>query len=203
MATRWCVGAVPARQSASPRRGKACTCNHWPMRPDDESHESFEDMVRSIAEEISRSVEARMADMDVEGFVGGFGVNPDAARQWVESAGRWLRGQAENLGDEMASRSAGSRGPAVDEDPLRRAGPHPLDLPTGDQGLALAALDSGRWTVEPGSNALVAHGEGPGPTDALGLVRELHARDWITVDGEVTLAGGHALSRWLDAAQAR
>jgi hypothetical protein len=69
--------------------------------------------------------------------------------------------------------------------------------------LALAALDSGRWTVEPGSNALAAHGEGRGPTDALGLVRELHARDWIAADGEVTLVGRHALSRWLDASTPR
>jgi len=52
--------------------------------------------------------------------------------------------------------------------------------------------------VEPGSNTLAAHGDGPAPSDALGLVRELHARDWITAEGEVTLVGRHALSRWLD-----
>ena len=91
-------------------------------------------------------------------------------------------------------------GPAGGEDPLRHAGPHPLDLPNADQGLALAALDSGRWGVEPGTSALAVHGEGPGPSDALGLVRELRVRDWMTADGEITLAGRNALSRWLDAA---
>jgi hypothetical protein len=70
-------------------------------------------------------------------------------------------------------------------------------MPSDDQGRALAALDSGRWTVEPGTSALAARGDGPGPSDALGLVRELRVRDWIDADGEVTLAGHAALRRWL------
>ena len=71
-------------------------------------------------------------------------------------------------------------------------------MPTDDQGRALAALDSGRWTVEPGTSALSSSGDGPGPSDALGLVLELRVRDWIDADGEVTLAGHAALQRWLD-----
>jgi hypothetical protein len=55
--------------------------------------------------------------------------------------------------------------------------------------------------VEPGADALAGKGEGPGPRDALGIVRELRVRDWITTDGKLTLAGRHALSRWLDAAK--
>jgi len=73
-----------------------------------------------------------------------------------------------------------------------------MDLPTGEQGLALAALDSGRWLVEPGSHSLVVAGEGPAPSHAQDLVGELRARDWIAADGGVTLVGRHALSRWLD-----
>ncbi len=80
---------------------------------------------------------------------------------------------------------------------------HPLDLPTEEQALALAALDSGRWTVEPGSDSLTAKGDGPGPSDALGIVRELRVRDWIGPDGELTQVGHHALSRWLSAANRR
>jgi hypothetical protein len=83
---------------------------------------------------------------------------------------------------------------------LTHAGPHPLDLPTADQGLALAALDSGRWRIEPGTSALSVVGDGPGPRDALGLVRELRVRDWLSGNGEITLAGRNALKRWLDAA---
>jgi hypothetical protein len=45
---------------------------------------------------------------------------------------------------------------------------------------------------------LTAHGEGPGPSDALGLVRELRVRDWIDANGDVTLVGGAALARWLE-----
>jgi hypothetical protein len=163
-------------------------------------HESFEERVRSVAEELSRSVERAVGQVDVDEIAGFIGVDPDRAREWVDSAGSWLRRQTENLGDEVAFRAGGSRAPAAEEDPLRRAGAHPLDLPTEEQGLALAALDSGRWTVEPGSNTLAAHGDGPGPSDALGLVRELRAHDWVGEDGELTLVGRHALSRWLDAA---
>ena len=172
------------------------------MCEDEMNNESFEEKVRSIAREVSRNAE-RMAHVDMDEIAEAVGLDPDRAREWVDSAGRWLRTQAENLqaenlGDEVSFRASAPEPIAADEDTLRGAAPHPLDLPTEEQGLALAALDSGRWTVEPGSHALASHGEGPAPSDALGLVRELHARDWITADGEVTLVGRHALSRWLD-----
>lgn len=93
----------------------------------------------------------------------------------------------------------GARRRAPAPDPLRGAAPNALDLPTAEQGQALAALDSGRWIVEPGTEALASGGEGPGPSDALGLVRELRVRDWITPEGKLTLAGRRALGRWLEA----
>jgi hypothetical protein len=169
---------------------------------DDADGESFEDTIRSIARELGLSVERAVDNLDVEEFATAIGVDPDVARQWVEDAGSWVRAHAESLGADVA-RVAGSRRPAAGEDPLRGAAPHPLDLPTDEQGLALAALDSGRWTVEPGTDALAAKSEGPGPGDALGLVRELRVRDWITGDGEITLVGRHALARWLDAGDSR
>jgi hypothetical protein len=58
------------------------------------------------------------------------------------------------------------------------------------------ALDSGRWTVGPGSRQVVGTGEGPPPSGAAGPVSELRARDWITADGALTLVGRHALGRW-------
>ena len=82
-----------------------------------------------------------------------------------------------------------------------KAGPHPLDLPTGPQGLALSALDSGRWTVGTGSNQLASTGEGPPPSEAADLAGELRARDWITADGSLTLTGRHALGRWCRTAE--
>jgi hypothetical protein len=175
------------------------------MSTDDESgHESFEETLRSIARELGRSVERAMSEVDLDEFAGTFGFDPDVARGWFESAGSWLRGQAEHLGDDAAARHVPHDPPPAPsppraDDPLRSAAPHPLDLPTEEQGLALSALQSGRWIIEPGSDALAAHGDGPGPRDALGLVRELRARDWIAADGEVTLVGRRALARWLDA----
>jgi hypothetical protein len=148
--------------------------------------------------------------MNVEGAAELFGIDPSVARERFEEASQWLRDRAETVGEDMAAagraRPTGRSRPserAPAEDPLGHAGPHPLDIPSDDQGLALAALDSGRWTIEPGSNALAARGEGPGPSDALGLVRELRVRDWLTAEGEVTVVGRHALTRWLEASKPR
>ena len=84
-----------------------------------------------------------------------------------------------------------------DDRRLRREGPHPLDVPTEEQGLALSALDSGRWKVDPGTVELIPVGDGPTPGQPVGLVGELRARDWIAPSGEVTLVGRDALTRWL------
>lgn len=172
------------------------------MSTDDASRGSFEEMVRTIARELSRSVE-RAVQGDADALADTIGVDPVRARQWIDGLGHWLRAQAESIGAEVALHGAEPGGVRAEVDPLRGVGPHPLDLPGEEQGLALAALDSGRWAVEPGSSALVAHGEGPGPSDALGLVRELRVRDWTAPDGEVTSVGRHALNRWLDAAGRR
>jgi hypothetical protein len=146
---------------------------------DDEQRDNFEDSLRAMAQGIGDSLR-RLAgqDFDFDEVVRATGLDPEEAKRW---AGQWLHAH---------------RVPA--EDPLRGAGPHPLDLPTEEQGMALAALESGRWTVEPGTSMLVAHGEGPAPRDALGLVRELRVRDWLDGDGALTLAGRRALARWLD-----
>src|SRR6516165_9678270 len=133
---------------------------------DEEGHEDFEDAVRSIAHEIRESVERMAAQVDVDELAGYVGVDPDRARDWMETAASWFGAQLEHLGDEFASRTAGSsswsefssraaraesenRGfgshTTETEDALRGAAPHPLDLPTAEQGRALAALESGRW----------------------------------------------------------
>ena len=155
-------------------------------------------------------MERAAEQIDLEEIAERFGVDPLQAREWAESAGGWLRAQAETFGDDVAAHAAGARRAEPEssrhsdvvaaEDPLRSAAPHPLDLPSEEQGRALAALESGRWTVEPGTDALAARGEGPGPSDALGLVRELRVRDWIASDGSMTVVGRHALGRWLGAA---
>jgi hypothetical protein len=194
------------------------------MCADEYNRDDFEDMARSIAREVSEFVERAVESFDSDQLANTFGFDADRAREWVQSAGTWLSSRVEQFGDEVASRQGGEgdgsgrEGAAHDSsdprdeprpasaddeteanDPLRGAAPHPLDMPTDEQGAALAALDSGRWTVEPGSKTLGPVGAGPGPSDALGLVRELRVRDWIDADGAVTLAGRNALRRWLEA----
>jgi hypothetical protein len=166
-------------------------------RPD---RNSFEEIARALVEEMNRAVE-RLSEVDVDEIVRTARAEAERARHWVEDVAGSLREQGWDVPFGAAGAWEGASEPAggaVDEDPLREAGPHPLDLPTPDQGLALAALDSGRWRLEPGTSALTVQGDGPGPNDALGLVRELRVRDWITADGELTLAGRNALARWLD-----
>jgi hypothetical protein len=169
------------------------------MSDTDPERSGFEDVARALADEVRRAVE-RLSEIDLDEIARAASAEGERARQWIDELGRWLRehGDAFEHGPAPADRSA--RGRPTGEDPLRHAGPHPLDLPTADQGVALAALDSGRWRVEPGTSALTVHGEGPGPSDALGLVREMRVRDWMTADGQITLAGRDALRRWLDAA---
>jgi hypothetical protein len=181
-------------------------CDDCAMSDDGSHRSSFEDALRAIAQEITRSVE-RVSETDLDDLARATGVDPDRARQWADEAGQWLRAQVDGLGDAVAGARPPGSGrdtrPAPTpsgEDVLHGAGPHPLDVPTTEQGMALAALDSGRWTLEPGTSALTVSGDGPGPSDALGLVRELRVRDWIGASGEVTLAGHHALRRWLQRA---
>lgn len=173
-------------------------------------HENFEDWLRAIADEISRSVQ-RMSEFDVDELSQRYGVDADRARAFADAAGRWLNdrfsagdpqfGHIEHLDEDSAARP-----PSADLDvegqpetgqtqPPAGPGPHPLDLPTDQQGISLSALDSGRWTVRPGSNQLAGTGVGaePAPSEVVG---ELRARDWITADGTLTLVGRHALARW-------
>jgi hypothetical protein len=172
----------------------------------DDEHDSFEDRLRAMADEISRSLQ-RMSEVDLEDLADRYGIDADRARTFADAAGRWLNDRlagGEPFFSEPRPGSGASPGPAADPDPpspgLEKAppgpGPHPLDLPTGAQGLALSALDSGRWTVRPGSNQLAGTDEGPPPPAVSDLVGELRARDWITAEGALTLVGRHALARW-------
>jgi hypothetical protein len=175
--------------------------------PDDDMN--FEEALRAMAQELGDSLQRALEQFDIDDVAGKLGAEASRAREWIQEAGDWLRAQtagagqpftpdpgASNTGRQYGQRPAARGGEAT----FASAEPHPLDVPTEEQGLALAALDSGRWTVEPGTLSLAAHGDGPSPRNALGLVRELRARDWIAADGSITATGRHALRRWLESA---
>jgi hypothetical protein len=169
----------------------------------------FEDRLRAIAKEISGAVERNIDEVAET-----LGVDGERARHFAEAAGQWINDRVEG-GDELFGRPPAEPGqhgkaghparPPLVEDEMAarpsRPGPHPLDLPTAAQGFALSALDSGRWTVRPGSNMLASTGEGTAPVEAAELVSELRGRDWIKADGELTLVGRRALGRWCDTAE--
>lgn len=173
-------------------------------------YESFEDRLRAIAEEISRSVQ-RVSELDLDELSQRYGVDADRARAFADAAGRWLNdrfaagdplfGPTPRPDDASAVRpldadlDLDAPAEASQEQPGSAQGPHPLDLPSDQQGVALSALDSGRWTVRPGSGQLVGTDVGARPATS-DVVGELRARDWITADGTLTLVGRHALGRW-------
>lgn len=171
----------------------------------DEEPRNLQDMLRAMAREVSQSIQRAIDETDVDEAARMIGVDPDRAREWLDSAGAWISSQTtgaeeREFADEPPAprpSSAPAR-PTASESAFAVPAPHPLDMPTEEQGTALAALESGRWALEPGTHALTGQGEGPGPSDALGLARELRVRDWMAADGAITQAGRHALRRWLD-----
>ena len=178
-------------------------------------HDSFEDRLRAIADEISRSMQ-RISDLDMDELSQRYGVDADRARAFADAAGQWLNdhlspgdpmfGHVQRHEDDDAVRPVSAdpdvkgAAQAGQTPPGSGPGPHPRDLPTDQQGVALSALDSGRWTVRPGSNQLAGTGIGAEPARS-DVVGDLRARDWITAEGTLTLVGRHALGRWSRAAE--
>jgi hypothetical protein len=175
---------------------------------DDDRPKSFEETLRSIAAEVTKSAErlSRSDLGDLERLAKANGLDPERARGMADEAGQWLRRQFV-AGDAFPDASHGTPAPTADvrpddvtSAPMAEGVPSPLDLPTPEQGQALAALDSGRWTVEPGEVTLATQtGLGTQPRNAHALGLALHVRDWVDQDGQLTSAGGHALERWLEA----
>ena len=153
--------------------------------PDDESDgRSFEDVARALADGVERAVE-RLSAIDLDDIARAANEEAERARRWIEDLARALT----QTGD-------AARSPEADQ-LVHHAGPHPLATPTTEQGVALAALESGRWRIESGTFSV--H-DGPGPSDPLVLLRELRVSDWVTADGKLTLTGHKAIARWLEQA---
>jgi hypothetical protein len=183
------------------------------------SDDSFENRIKAFADQLAR----QLSDTDVDEVADRFGIDPERVRGVTGAVERWLNDRGTEGEPLFGERPAGkpqdpraeTAGPPVPEPTFeaRRApeasrapeagGPHPLDTPTEGQGRALSALDSGRWTLRPGSGRLTAAVPTVGPLPegaATDLANELRARDWITADGAVTLIGRQALVRWARAA---
>lgn len=179
-------------------------------------HDSFEERLRALAEDFGRSMQ-RAAEGDLDELAERFGLDADRVRGFAETAGQWLNEHlvgADAFFEHDRDDEPGDADPAHHPDPSAEithqaeagpqrtgSGPHPLDMPTDEQGVALSALDSGRWDVGAGSNQLTGTGEGQSPAGASDLVGELRARDWITADGTLTLVGRRALARWAGSAK--
>ena len=126
------------------------------MSADEPDREDFEETLRSMAGELGRYIERSIDNARLDDVADSMGVDPSVARDWIESASSWLRSQTESLGEDLVQRLGQPGRTVARVDPLGGAAPHPLDLPSDEQGLALSALDSGRWTVESGRRPTVA-----------------------------------------------
>ena len=155
-------------------------CENGAVPDDEPDGRSFEDVARALADEVHQALE-RLSAIDLDDLARAANEEAGHARRWIEDLARSLV-------------SSGDVARSPEAEPVRRAGPHPLAMPTTEQGIALAALESGRWRIESGTFSV--H-DGPGPNEPLGLLRELRVSDWVTVDGELTLTGRRALARWL------
>src|SRR3954452_13032638 len=102
---------------------------HDATMSDDEQRDSFEEPLREMAQTIGDSLKRLVGDdFDFDDIVRATGVDPDEAKRWAHEAGDWLNTRSGRFHGEPA----GPEHPA--EDPLRGADPHPLDLPTQEQG---------------------------------------------------------------------
>lgn len=159
--------------------------------------DSFEDRLKAIANQVLRS----LSGTDIDDVAARFGVDADQARGVASSVEQWLNDRLSDIPQAGGPpNGAGSSWPASSTTSFG-AGPHPLDLPTSEQGVVLSALDSGRFAVRPGSSVLTATGADLPLGEASDLVNDLRARDWITADGTVTLVGRQALLRWCRTAE--
>jgi hypothetical protein len=161
----------------------------YAMSEEEPDHESFEDRLRAFAKDLGESVERVTENFDLDQIADQIATGGERVRELADVAGQWL---TEQFGDDHARTAAR----AAQAGRRRLAGPHPLDVPSEEQALALSALASGRWMVAPGTNELVSDGDEPTPSAPVGLVGELRARDWIAASGEVTGLGHDALKRW-------
>jgi hypothetical protein len=165
------------------------------MNEEDPDHESLEAKVREMARQLGRSVERAMEGIDLDEVADRIDVESERLKEMVELAARWL-GEQTATGSAPTPEAGPQSRPSTAPRRPRRIGPHPLDVPTEEQGRALSGLASGRWTVQAGTHVLIDEsGDAiPASEDVIG---DLRARDWITASGEVTLVGEDALRRWL------
>jgi hypothetical protein len=141
---------------------------------------SYRPVSPALADEVHEAVE-RLSTIDLDDIARAASEEAERARDWIE-----------HLARSLAQTGAAARSP--EDPPVQPAGPHPLAMPTAEQGVALAALESGRWRIESGTFSV--H-DGPGPSEPVALLRELRVSDWVTAGGELTLSGRSALARWL------
>ena len=94
----------PTEVRSGPRRRGHATpeCDHRPMSDADPERNSFEDVARALADEVSRAIE-RLSEIDLDEIARAASAEGERARRWIDDLGRWLREQ----GDAISTRRSG------------------------------------------------------------------------------------------------
>ena len=167
---------------------------------DEDKPKSFEEALREIADEVQRGIE-RVQHGRPRGHRADVRRRRRPGQALHRRRGR-LAARPDGEPPDMPFPPAGPAGPAPTSDSQPASSkPSPMGRPAAQRRARTRwtrrrtsrAARWRRWTPAAGRSSparrAAAHGEGPGPSDALGLVRELRVRDWIDADGEVTLVG--------------
>ena len=188
------MGRAPA--SAARRR---LSCHHRPMSDPDPERSSFEEVARALADEVSRAVE-RLSALDLDELARAASAEGERARQWIDELGRWLREQGEGFAGFAArlriarARAPGRRGSTATRRAASARSPHRRPG-AGAGGTRLGPLEGRAGNQRAGRPR-----RGPRPQRRARARPRIRVRDWMTADGQITLAGRDALTRWLEAA---
>src|SRR6202020_537804 len=122
-----CPMRLPHRRSdAAPRR-----CDDDAMSgPDDDS---FEKKARAIANELSRSVERAVKNIDLDEIARQIEMGGERVRELADSTGQWISDRLSDPEDHHAAHTPDSESETAARTPPG-AGPHPLDVPSDAQG---------------------------------------------------------------------
>ena len=96
------LGVVPETRGgeglSEAATGTTPACDHRSMSDADPERNSFEDVARALADEVSRAVE-RLSEIDVDEIARAASAEADRARRWIDDLGGWLREQGDALGN--------------------------------------------------------------------------------------------------------
>src|SRR3954452_5512800 len=118
------IESATLRRLAGERNASRCGCENGVVPADDPDGRSFEEVARALPDEVQQGLE-RLSTIDLDDVARAANEEAERARRWIEDLARSLM-------------SAGDATTRPQRAPVHHDGPHPLAMPTAEQGVALA-----------------------------------------------------------------